>query len=272
MLRTCQPFNMYKFVLILPLFIAISCRTINHIRVELNIPQAVVYFSFDDGPNDHGDTTAKLLDVLKEYKIQAMFCLIGENVEQYPELVRRMYDEGHYIANHGYSDKSAYRMKPDEFRDNLVRGGKAISTALGRDVSPQLYRPHGGFYNSTQEKIIRDEGYMLVPSNIRVYDAVIDGTKQDNVVKQVIRKIEKQGGGIVLLHDARDSHSLTETRLSKKPHGVFDRTWIPGTVEKIIPILLDKGFVLNSPDFLTAISYYSNSTKPAYKENSNGTK
>jgi len=238
---------------ILP-FLVFSCRTINHSRAELGIPQSVVYLSFDDGPNVHGDTTARLLDVFNKYQIKAMFCLLGVNAEQYPDLVKRIYNEGHYIANHGYSDKWASRMKPDEFRDNLVRGEAAISAALGHEMYPKLYRPQGGFYKSEHEKIVRNEGYIIVPSNVRVYDAVKDGTKQNKVVKQVIEKIEKQGGGIVLLHDARDSHILTETQLAKKPDGVFNRSWIPGTVEKIIPVLLEKGFILNNPDFIIVVN------------------
>jgi peptidoglycan-N-acetylglucosamine deacetylase len=231
-----------------------SCKTINHSRTELNIRQFAIYFSFDDGPNAKGDTTARLLDVLKKYQIQAMFCLIGENAEQYPELVRRIYNEGHFVANHGYSGKWASGMKPEEFRDNLIRGGTAISSALGHEMYPKLYRPHGGFYNAAKEKIIHDEGYIIVPSNIRVYDAVVDGKKQNKIVKKVIRKVEKQGGGIVLLHDARDSHLLMEIQLAKDPHGVFDRSWIPDALEKIIPVLLDKGYIINNSDFLNVIS------------------
>jgi len=240
----------FFIILLLSIFL-FSCKTINRGRTELNIPQFTVYFSFDDGPNAKGDTTARLLDVLKKYQIQAVFCLIGENAEQYPELVRRIYNEGHIIANHGYSDKWASKMKPDEFRDNLVRGGEAICAALGREINPKLYRPHGGFYNAAKEKIIFDEGYKIVLSNIRVYDAVVDGKKQKKIVKQVIGKVEKQGGGIVLLHDSRDSHFLMETQLVKEPYGAFDRSWIPDAMEKIIPVLLDKGFVLNNSDFLT---------------------
>jgi len=243
------------FALFIPLFLVPSCRTINHSRAELDIPQFVVYFSFDDGPNVHGDTTARLLDVLKKYQIKAMFCLLGVNAEQYPDLVKRIYNEGHYIANHGYSDKWASTMKPDEFRDNLLRGEAAISAALGHELYPKLYRPQGGFYNSAQEEIIHNEGYIIVPSNIRVYDAVVDGRKQSKIVNQVITKIEKQGGGIILLHDARDSHFLMETQLAKNPDGAFNRSWIPDTIEKIISVLLDKRFVLNSPDFLTVAGH-----------------
>jgi peptidoglycan/xylan/chitin deacetylase (PgdA/CDA1 family) len=245
----------YKFtplIVFLALFIA-SCMSINHSRAELNIPPSVVYLSFDDGPNAQDDTTARLLDVLKKHQIKAVFCLLGENAERAPNLVKRMYDEGHCIVNHGYSDKWASKMKPDEFRNNLLLGEAAISKALGRDMYPKLYRPQGGFYNSAQEKILRNEGYILVPSNIRVYDAVLDGTKRNKVVNQVIEKVEKQGGGIILLHDARDSYVQAEAQLAKAPHGVFNRSWIPDTVEEIITILLKKGFILNNPDILTII-------------------
>jgi peptidoglycan/xylan/chitin deacetylase (PgdA/CDA1 family) len=244
-----------KLTLLLLFFLLYSCRSINHSREELGIQPSVVYFSFDDGPNIQGDTTARLLDVLGKYQIKAMFCLLGENAGRYPELVRRISAEGHYIANHGYSDKWASKMKPDEFRDNLVRGGAAISAALGYEMPHRLYRPHGGFYNAAKEKIIFDEGYILVPSNVRVYDAVVDRTKQARVVKRVVGKTEKQGGGIILLHDARDSYSLLESELAKNPDGVFDRSWIPETVEQIIIILLDKGFVFGDPGILTTAGY-----------------
>jgi peptidoglycan/xylan/chitin deacetylase (PgdA/CDA1 family) len=237
-----------KFAPLLLLLLLCSCRTINRSRVELKIPPSVVFFSFDDGPNVGDDTTARLLDVLKKYQIKAMFCLLGVNVEQSPDLVRRIFDEGHCIVNHGYSDKWASRMKLDEFRNNLVRGGAAISAALGHDRHPKLYRPHGGFYTSAQEKIIRDEGYILIPGSIRVYDAVLDRTKQEEVVRKIIKKVEKHGGGIILLHDARDSYALAEAQAATPFQGVFNRSWIPGTVEEIIVILLEKEFVLNNQD------------------------
>jgi len=235
--------------LVAPLFLLLlcSCLSINRSRTGLNIPPSVVYLSFDDGPNGMDDTTARLLDVLKKYQIKAIFCLLGVNAERYPDLVKRIYDEGHCIVNHGYSDKWASRMNKDEFRNNLLRGEAAISSALGHEMSPRLYRPQGGFYTSAQEKIIRDEGYTLVLNNVRVYDAVIDGTKQGKVVRDIIGKVEKQGGGIILLHDARDSYVRAEAQIAENPQGVFNRSWIPNAVEEIITILLDRGFILNSP-------------------------
>jgi peptidoglycan/xylan/chitin deacetylase (PgdA/CDA1 family) len=230
------------------LFLLFSCQSITRSRTELGIPPSVVYFTFDDGPEALGDTTARLLDVLKKYRIKALFCLLGENAERYPGLVRQIHDEGHYIINHGYSDKFAYKMKRDEFRDNLFRGEAAIANALGHDgLVHRLYRPQGGFYKSMHEKICIDEGYTIVPVTIRVYDAVISAGRQDKAARRIIRKIEKQGGGIVLLHDGRDSHYRRTVALEKNPDGAYNRSWIPETVETIINVLLERGYVLDEP-------------------------
>jgi peptidoglycan/xylan/chitin deacetylase (PgdA/CDA1 family) len=219
----------------------------------MGIPSSIVYFSFDDGPDAQGDTTARLLDVLQKYQVRALFCLLGENAEQYPDLVKRIYDEGHYLVNHGYSEKHAYKMNEAEFRNNLLRGEAAISGALGFGMNPKLYRPHGGFYNSRQERICVDEDFIIVPVTVRVYDAVLTGTSQRKVVKETVKKLEKQNGGFILLHDGRDSHSRKEEKLTKLPHSPYDRSWIPDAVEEIIIALLDKGFILDSPDMVTQL-------------------
>jgi len=235
---------MYKKICFLPLVLCslfTACRSINSSRAELKIPLYTVCFSFDDGPNAYGDTTARLLDVLKKYQIKALFCLLGENAECYPELVRRIYDEGHYIVNHGYSDKAAYQMNDDEFKDNLFKGEAAISAALGMDLYPKLYRPQSGFFLKSQEKIIMDAGYTLIHGTVRALDAIITVKEKDQIVRKVTKKIIRQGGGIILLHDGRDSHYHAEKGLAEKDHGVYDRSWIPEVVEEIIKNLLDNG-------------------------------
>ncbi|GHV95863.1 hypothetical protein AGMMS50293_21830 [Spirochaetia bacterium] len=240
-----------------------ACRSINNTRAELGIPQASVVLSFDDGPNAHGDTTARLLDILKKHHIQAMFCLLGENAEYNPELVRRIRDEGHYIINHGYSEKWARKMDDAEFRDNLLRGEAAITTALGEapqsmplapqsmplapqsmPLAPQskLYRPHGGFYTAGQEKIWQEAGYTMAGGSARAYDAPLTAAKKTRVIRQIVKAIEQQGGGLILLHDARDSHIRMEAELAKNPNGAFNRSWMPEAVEEIIVELTKKGY------------------------------
>ena len=57
-----------------------------------------VALTFDDGPNP--EYTEKLLDGLKNREVKATFFLLGNQVELYPDIVKRMHEEGHLIGNH----------------------------------------------------------------------------------------------------------------------------------------------------------------------------
>ena len=242
-----QKTTLKKTCLLLTGFLLLACQSITGKSADPAIEPSHIVLSFDDGPNNFGDTTALLLDTLKKREIKAMFALLGENAEKNPELVKRIYDEGHIIINHGYLDKWASRMSEEEFRVNLAMGEAAISKALGRDFFPKLYRPHGGFYTSAQKKIIREAGYTIVFADIRVYDAVLTGAKKDKMIKEIIEKAEKNNGGIVLLHDARGSQVHMEKELKKNRSGAFDRSWIPSAVEEIIIALKAGGFIIDKP-------------------------
>jgi peptidoglycan/xylan/chitin deacetylase (PgdA/CDA1 family) len=243
----CRKTTLNKICLLLTGFLLLACQSITLKSADPAVEPSHIVLSFDDGPNIFGDTTARLLDVLKKHEIKAMFALLGENAEKHPELVKRIYDEGHLIINHGYLDKWAVRMEEEEFRGNLAMGEEAISKALGKDFSPKLYRPHGGFYTSAQEKIIREAGYTIVFAGIRVYDAVLTEAKKGKMINELIEKAEKNNGGILLLHDGRGSQVQTEKELKKKPSGAFDRSWIPAAVEELISMLIAKGFIIDNP-------------------------
>jgi len=230
---------------LLLIILLFSCQSINSTRQALGLRRNTVFLTFDDGPDEH--TTAKLLDVLEKYQIKALFCLLGVNAEHYPELVRRIYNEGHCIINHGYSDKWAIKMDDDEFRDNLLRGASAIAASLGYDSLPRLlYRPQFGDYNLRQKKICIEEGYTIVPVSIRVHDAVLTAADKKRVVNDAVNLVIMNSGGMILLHDARDSYYRKAAELEKAPNGPFNRTWIPDAVEEIIIALLNKGFDLQA--------------------------
>jgi peptidoglycan/xylan/chitin deacetylase (PgdA/CDA1 family) len=227
----------------------LNCKTINVVPQKTGLPEKTVILTFDDGPNVHENTTARLLDILEKYRYRAMFALLGENAEKYPELVKRIHDEGHYIVNHGYYDKWAVRLDNDEFLDNLLKGEKAITSALG-EMPVLLYRPQGGFYHERHRTIWEQKGYTLVPATIRVYDAVLEGSSRDKILNKVLKKVDSQKGGIILLHDSRDSWYRAETELARDPEGAFNRSWIPDLVEELIVKLLEKGYVIGNPGVL----------------------
>ena len=234
-------------LLLMPVILFNSCKNITGTRSELGIPPSRVYFSFDDGPSAGDDTTARLLDVLEKYQVRALFSLLGENSENCPDLVKRIYNDGHCIINHGYADEWAWKMDSDEFRNNLILGEEAISAALGFNMNPKLYRPHGAYYYFKQKKIISNEGYTIVPVTVWVHDAIKTAASQKKIVRRIVRTLEKQGGGIVLLHDVRGSYSNQKVQMEKRPKGAFNRSWIPDAVEEVIIHLLEKDFILDEP-------------------------
>jgi len=242
-----------------------ACQTISRRNEEMNLPPRTVIFCFDDGPNALGDTTGRLLDILSQNEVRAVFALLGENAQEYPDLVKRIHDEKHVIVNHGYSGKWAIRMNGDEFRDNIERGEAAITDALGKELYPKMYQMHGGFYRSLHEKIAGEAAYTMIAVSVRVYDAVARGKDIDREVRQVIRKVDKQNGGIILLHDGRDSYRLMKEELEKNPHGSFDRSWIPAAVEEIIIVLKSKGYNLDSTDYLPACLSANRSFKRGFR-------
>jgi hypothetical protein len=126
---------------------------------------------------------------------------------------------------------------------------------LGADLEFKLYRPHGGFYTPAQQKIWQQAGYTLVPCSARAYDAVKPSSKSEQVRKQILKRIGRQNGGIVLLHDARDSYQLMEIKLTESPDGVFNRSWIPGMVENIIMQLQDEGYTMRGIDIPTLLHF-----------------
>ena len=243
---------LFFLCIFLSVLFLVACQSINKSNAEAGIPPYHIIFSFDDGPNAHGDTTDRLLDILKKYEIKAMFTLLGENAEAYPDLVRRIYNEGHYIVNHGYSDKWVRGMGEEEFRNNLILTEQLISSIIGYEYYPKLYLPHSGFYSSSHKMILRETGYTMIPISVRAYDAVKTGASRDKIIRRIINRVEKQKGGIVLLHDGRDSHFRMKRKLEQNPHGAFNRTWIPEAVEEIILILLEKGYNLHvTSDLIT---------------------
>ena len=84
--------------------------------------QGKVALTFDDGP--HPKYTAELLDGLKERSVHVTFFVTGEHAEQYPDLIRRMSDEGHLIGNHTYSHiqlkKNVLQPFPEDIRLKIL--------------------------------------------------------------------------------------------------------------------------------------------------------
>ncbi len=92
-------------------------------------------FSIDYSLNSFEDriegNSIKLLNILSETNTKATFFVLGVVAEQYPEIVRRIYQEGHEIGTHGYSHKLVYNMSPKSFAEDIQRSLDIIEKIIG---------------------------------------------------------------------------------------------------------------------------------------------
>ena len=96
-----------------------------------NNDEKVAYLTFDDGPSKQ--ITPQILEILRNENIKASFFVLGNRVATYPDLVKQEYEEGHYIANHGYSHVygSVYA-SPQAVLDEYNRTEEKIKGVLRR--------------------------------------------------------------------------------------------------------------------------------------------
>ena len=153
-----------------------------------------VAITFDDGPNP--EYTERLLDGLKERNVKATFFLIGKEVKEYPEIVKRISDEGHLIGNHTYEHVNLCEIDCDQVKWQVEQTNDAIYEVTGE--RPMYIRPPYGCWNKQMEE---ETGMLEILWNVdpRDWDCKDSGVLIDRVLKQV------QNDSIILFHDASAS-------------------------------------------------------------------
>ncbi|MFE0457232.1 polysaccharide deacetylase family protein [Streptomyces sp. NPDC058914] len=152
-----------------------------------------IALTFDAGPSEN---SARLLDILKEKQVPATFFLLGpRHIEKYPELVRRMADEGHEVASHTWTHRILTQLEPEEIREELERPNEEIERLTGR--RPTLMRPPQGRTNDTVHEICRELGLAEVLWTVTAKDY----TTEDSALIQRRVLAQADRDGIILLHD-----------------------------------------------------------------------
>jgi peptidoglycan/xylan/chitin deacetylase (PgdA/CDA1 family) len=167
-------------------------------------PGDVVAITFDDGPNAHA--TPRILDVLRREKVPATFFVLGRHAERWPELVRRIADEGHQLGNHGYWHRKLHGRSPAYVRDDLTRGTDEIERASG--VRPRHFRAPHGFRNPWVTPIARSLGQQTVGWSLGVWDSARPGAIE--IARRALEGL--RAGSILLLHDG-DGYDADGDRL-----------------------------------------------------------
>lgn len=154
-----------------------------------------IAISFDDGPDR--DYTPELLNYLKSEGIKATFFLIGNKVQEQPDLAKRIYAEGHLIGNHSWSHSAFFDIySAAKVRKEIAQTNSIINATLG--VQPAIFRPPYGVTNPSIKKAVVNSEMTAMGWTIRSYDSNLN-TPPETIIRNVTEKIAP--GAVILFHD-----------------------------------------------------------------------
>ena len=166
--------------------------------------QKVLYLTFDAGYEN--GCTEKILDILKKQEVPAAFFLVGNYIQQNADLVRRMVEEGHIVANHTMhhydmskiSDKAAFTKELQDL--------EALYMETTGQEMPKYYRPPQGIYSEENLKMAKELGYKTVFWSLAYVDWNNDAqpTREQAFGKLLPRT---HSGAVVLLHSTSKTNA-----------------------------------------------------------------
>ncbi|MDQ0488231.1 polysaccharide deacetylase family protein [Streptomyces cellulosae] len=180
----------------------------------LRVPDHRLVLTFDDGPDP--TWTPKVLDVLKKHDAHAVFFVTGTMASRYPDLVKRMVDEGHEVGLHTFNHPDLSLQSKKRIDWELSQNQLAITGAAG--IRTSLFRPPYSSFSDAMDneswpvtQYIGSRGYLTVVNNTDSEDWKRPG------VDEIIRRATPKGGegAIVLMHDSGGDRSQTLAALNR---------------------------------------------------------
>jgi peptidoglycan-N-acetylglucosamine deacetylase len=169
---------------------------------EVSTSQKVVAITFDDGPNPI--YTAQVLDIFREAEGKATFFMIGEQMDQYPEMVKKVVEQGHEIGNHTYTHPKLSQLSPAECLEEIERTEKLMQELVGQ--KPVVFRPPYLDYNDETIIVLQQKEYPMIGAlNLEAQDWEMPG------VDHILAKSRDcvKNGSILIFHDGYGDRSQT---------------------------------------------------------------
>ncbi len=158
---------------------------------EIPTQEKKIFLTFDDGP--HPIITMQVLDLLKAYNAKATFFCIGNNVVKYPEVYKRIIDEGHAVGNHTFNHLNGWKT-PDELYLNDIN--KAMEY-----IDSNLYRPPYGRISRFQIQQLLKPKYQMKMIMWSVLSGDFDrDISTEKCLKNVL--LSTREGSIIVFHDS----------------------------------------------------------------------
>lgn len=163
-----------------------------------------IALTFDAGYEN--GCTAQILDVLKKHKVPAAFFLVGNYLEQNPDLVKRMTEEGHTIGNHTYHHSDMSQISDlTSFQNELTSVEELYQNITSKEMS-HYYRPPQGVYSEENLKMAKELGYRTVFWSLAYVDWNNDSQPTaEEAFSKLLPRIHN--GAIVLLHSTSQTNA-----------------------------------------------------------------
>jgi peptidoglycan/xylan/chitin deacetylase (PgdA/CDA1 family) len=170
---------------------------------------ATVALTFDDGPDPV--QTPKLLALLREHRVKATFCLVGQQAAAHPDLVREIAADGHALCNHSWNHSFTLgRQKSAAIRTDLEKTNAAIRAAVP-DADIAYFRAPGGNFTDRLVGITDEFGMTPLYWEVdpRDWEQPTDETDAEHV-DRVVNTVQTQvrRGSIVLSHDYNQPNTI----------------------------------------------------------------
>ncbi|MDR1610852.1 MAG: polysaccharide deacetylase family protein [Candidatus Symbiothrix sp.] len=191
---------MWIIIIILLLFLIYASANIRsgiYVKTisRLNTREKQLVLTFDDGP--HAGVTPRILAILAEHNIRAVFFCKGKSIENQPDLVRRIIAGGHRIGNHTMNHSPWFPFYSSPKMKKEIADCQALIDSFPQVETNRIFRPPFGVTNPNLKTALKDSGYQVIGWDIRS----LDTTKLPPgfLFKRIIRRIKP--GSIFLFHD-----------------------------------------------------------------------
>ena len=198
--------------------------------------EKVVYLTFDDGPDDK--VTPQILDVLQQEEVHATFYVLGVMVEKNPEVLKRIFTEGHAIGNHSYNHvyEEIY-VSPWAFAEQFIKTDEIIQAVVG--VRPLIIRAPGGtagVFDANYWEMIKALGYVEHDWNASTEDATAQKPDSIAEVNNVVAQLgDNPPQTVILLMHSKDGKEETVKALPDLIHMFKEKGYKFGVVTPMTP-------------------------------------
>ena len=171
-----------------------------------------VVLTFDDGPWP-GHTPA-VLKALADQCTKAVFFPIGKHAGWHPEIMKQVASAGHTVGSHTWSHKDLSKLNEQEGKDEIEKGFAAVSIALGNKPVAPFFRFPALRHPPELVKYLGERNVGIFSTDMDSFDFKM--RKPEQVITSVMKKLEKHGKGIILMHDFQQATAQAAPDLLQK--------------------------------------------------------